>query len=119
MAKIFLPPGCMGVGDGDDKRMANKPGGHLTLDDSDPRDAKILRKLQNQDYAQAGLVDAGPEKFAVRNTQAEGRWCRTCGRLWHAWAKICSKCGQETVLESEMDRTLPEGQYAPFGPVAN
>jgi hypothetical protein len=101
------------------KFMANKPGGHLYLDDTDPVQARALKKLGGQDYAQAGLVDAGPEKFAVRNTQTEGRWCRTCGRLWHAWAKVCSKCGQETVLESEMDRTLPEGQYAPFGPVAN
>lgn len=60
MVKVNLPPGCAGIADGDWKRMANRPGGHIELDDTDPLERHQLAKLRNQDYASAGLVDAGP-----------------------------------------------------------
>ena len=66
MVRVNVPPGCAGIADGDWRRMADKPGGFITLDDTDPFEKRQLQKLKNQDYASAGLVDAGPEKFVVR-----------------------------------------------------
>ena len=112
MPRIPLPPGCVGFADGDRKIPAEKgPGGYfVNLDDGDPQ----LRKLRNQDYASAGLVDAGPEKFFVRRGP-EGRWCPAChnNTIHHSWTRSCPSCGAETVPESQMARDLPEGQYQP------
>jgi hypothetical protein len=111
MPRIQLPPGCAGFADGDRKYMAERgPGSFVHLDDSDPGDANALRKLRNQDYASAGLVDANPEKFYIRNSRLQGRWCRTCNHLWYAWRTTC--CGAETVPESQMDRPKLE-KYTP------
>lgn len=119
MPRVNLPPGCAGIADGNWKRFADKPGGILHLDDTDPVEAHQLKKLRNQDYASAGLVDAGPEKFFVRSGP-EGRWCPSCTSrtIYHSWTKICPGCGCETVPESQMPRTKPAGQYMPFGPVS-
>ena len=57
--------------------MANRPGGFVNIDDTDPAGQRALAKLASQDYASAGLVDAGPEKFFVRRGP-EGRWCPHC-----------------------------------------
>lgn len=107
MARVNLPDGCRGFADGDDKFMASKgPGGYfVNLDESDPRDRRALAKLKNQDYASAGLVDAGPEKAFIRGSRTEGRYCIRHNRLWNSWNRICPKCGDETVLESEMDKS--------------
>lgn len=116
MGKIFLPPGCMGIADGDRKFMAKKGegGNYLNLDPADPVEARAIQKLKNQDYASAGLVDAGPEKqFISRTARSEGRWCRVCNRLWHAWAQTCSKCGSETIPEAEMDTSSRLDKYIP------
>ena len=77
-------------------------------------EALTLLKLKNQDYASAGLVDAGPEKFFVRKGP-EGRWCPACpnNTIHHSWTRTCPSCGGETVPESEMARDLPGGQYMP------
>ena len=98
--------------------MANRPGGFVNIDDTDPAGKRALQKLASQDYASAGLVDAGPEKFFVKRGP-EGRWCPACpnSTIWHSWTKTCPSCGAETVPESEMNRDLPEGQYMPFGPI--
>jgi hypothetical protein len=115
MPRIQLPPSCGGFADGDRKYLAeNGPGSFVNIDDSDPAGAMALRKLKNQDYASAGLVDAGPEKFFVRRGP-EGRWCPHCPArtIWHSWARTCPECGGETVPESEMARDLPGGQYMP------
>ena len=101
MPRINLPPGCAGFADGDRKYYADKPGGFVNLDPD--RDANALRKLKNQDYASAGLVDAGPEKQFIRDKRKNGRWCRSCNRIWHAWALTCSKCGEETVAEADLE----------------
>jgi hypothetical protein len=117
--RVFLPPGCAGFADGDDKFMArNGPGSFVSLDDTDPVEARALRKLKAQDYASAGLVDAGAEKFYVRRGP-EGRWCPHCpnNTIHHSWTRTCPKCGGETVPESEMTREKPGGQYMPFGPM--
>jgi hypothetical protein len=114
VSRINLPPGCAGFADGDKKYYADKPGGHVELDDV--KDANALRKLKNQDYASAGLVDAGPEKQFIRDPRKNGRWCPDCHFLGHSWMKTCSRCvrnGREvaTVPESEMPMDLPEGPY--------
>jgi hypothetical protein len=109
--RINLPPGCAGFSDGDRKYLAqNGPGSFVNLDAD--RDANALRKLKNQDYASAGLVDAGPQKEFIRDERKQGRWCRNCNRLWHSWTKTC-RCGTDTIPEGEMVLTLPEGQYQP------
>jgi hypothetical protein len=104
MPRINLPPGCAGFADGNTKYMAeNGPGSYVNIDDTDPMGKRALRKLKSQDYASAGLVDAGPEKFIVSPKKGtEGRWCRPCIRSYHGWTKECPKCGGETILESEL-----------------
>ena len=119
MPRIFLPEGCAGFADGDKKYMAERgAGSFVNLDDSDPADRRALKKLAGQDYASAGLVDAGPEKFFVKRGP-EGRYCPACPNqtIWHSWTKHCPDCGADTVPESQMTRVQPEGQYMPFGPV--
>jgi hypothetical protein len=101
MPKINLPPGCNGFADGDRKYIADKPGGSVYLDPD--RDANALRKLKNQDYASAGLVDAGPEKQFIKDNKKQGRWCQACHRLWQPWSNTCVKCGEGTIPESEME----------------
>lgn len=93
--------------------MAGRPGTFITLDDTDPVEQRQLAKLRNQDYASAGLVDAGPEKFSVDSRKGpEGRWCRPCVRSYHSWTKICPKCNGETIPESELN--LPRmTEYVP------
>ena len=110
MPRIPLPPGCFGFADGNRKILADRgPGGFfVNLEDGDPQ----LAKLRNQDYASAGLVDAGPEKFfTVRKD--DGRWCKPCRRVWNRWSAVCPKCGRDTVPEAEMPRDLPAGPYVP------
>jgi hypothetical protein len=110
MPRVNLPPGCFGFADGDRKYIAERgPGSFINLEDGSPQ----LAKLRGQDYASAGLVDAGPEKFfTVRRD--DGRWCPPCRFLAHAWAHACPKCGRDTVPESQMPaRELPAGPYTP------
>lgn len=119
MPRVQLPPGCAGFADGDYKLMAERgPGSYVNIDDTDPAGKRALQKLAAQDYASAGLVDAGPEKFFVRRGP-EGRWCPHCpnNTIHHSWTAECPSCHMPTVPESEMARTKPEGQYMPFGPV--
>lgn len=111
MPRVNLPPGCAGFADGNKKYLAEKGAGSFVNLDSD-RDANALRKLKSQDYASAGLVDAGPQKEFILDSRRQGRWCSTCNRIWHSWTKVC-RCGNETVPESEMIRELPDGQYMP------
>lgn len=105
MPKINLPPGCNGFADGDRKYLSAKPGGSVYLDDD--KDANALRKLKNQDYASAGLVDAGPEKQFVGKTSKPGMWCHQCNFLGHAWMQSCNKCGGPTIPEPDMERPPP------------
>ncbi|SRR6266567_5828306 len=101
MVRVNLPPGCAGFADGDKKFMAERgAGSFVNLEDGSPQ----LAKLRNQDYASAGLVDAGPEQYALSDKRANGRWCVACTRLWHSWSLVCSKCGRDTIPESEMIR---------------
>jgi hypothetical protein len=99
MPKVNLPPGCNGFADGNRKYLAERgPGSFVHLDDE-----VQLRKLKNQDYASAGLVDAGPEKyFIIRGP--EGRFCQECpdNTIWHSWTRNCPSCGSATITESEM-----------------
>ena len=119
MPRVQLPPSCGGFADGNQKYLAERgPGSFVNIDDTDPAGQRALKKLQAQDYASAGLVDAGPEKFFVKSGP-EGRWCPHCPArtIWHSWTRNCPECGGETIPESEMARDLPDGQYMPFGPV--
>lgn len=113
MPRVQLPPGCAGFADGNYKLMAeNGPGSFVNIDDTDPAGQRALAKLKSQDYASAGLVDAGPEKFFVKQGP-EGRWCKGCNTLWHPWTTVCERCNLETIPESEMSRERPAGQYIP------
>lgn len=111
MPRVLLPPGCGGFADGDRKILAERgPGSFVNLEDGDPQ----LAKLRSQDYASAGLVDAGAEKFYVRRGP-EGRWCPACtnNTIHHSWTRSCPSCGGATVPESEMTRTRLDGPYRP------
>jgi len=115
LPRVYLPPSCGGFADGDHKYLAERgPGSYVNIDDTDPAGKMALRKLAGQDYAAAGLVDAGPEKFFVRRGP-EGRWCPHCpvNTIHYSWTKVCPSCGGETVPESEMARKLPDGPYRP------
>ena len=115
MPRVQLPPSCGGFADGNQKFLAERgPGSWVNIDDTDPVGRRALQKLKNQDYASAGLVDAGPEKFFVKRGP-EGRWCPACpnNTIHHSWTRTCPHCGAETVPESEMARDLPGGQYMP------
>jgi hypothetical protein len=115
MPRVNLPPGCMGFSDGNTKFKAeNGAGSFVNIDDTDPVGRRAMEKLKKQDYASAGLVDAGPEKFFVKKGP-EGRWCESCpsNTIYHSWTKYCPKCYRETVPESRMTRELPSGQYIP------
>ena len=115
MPRINLPPSCAGFADGNVKYMAERgPGSFVHIDDTDPAGQRALKKLAGQDYASAGLVDAGPEKHFVRGGP-EGRFCPHCpnNTIWHSWTKRCPDCDGETIPESEMARDLPAGQYVP------
>lgn len=105
MARVNLPPGCAGFKAADGTRYVAKPGTHVDVDD------RHMPALRSQDYASAGLVDAGAEKFYVTRGP-EAMWCRQCIRSWHNWTKTCPKCGQETIPESELN--LPKlAEYIP------
>lgn len=105
MTRVNLPPGCMGFKAEDGTRYTAKPGTHVDVDD------RHMPALRNQNYAQGGLVDAGPEKFYTTKGP-EGRWCPDCLKLWHSWTKYCNLCQQPTIPESEM--VLPKlEEYIP------
>lgn len=119
MPRVQLPPGCLGFADGDKKFMAERgPGSFVNIDDTDPVGKMALKKMANQDYASAGLVDAGPEKFVARKGP-EGRWCPECpnNTIWHSWKRTCPDCNSATIPESEMaHREVTMDDY--FPPIA-
>jgi hypothetical protein len=83
-------------------------GSFVNLEDGSPQ----LKKLKGQDYAAAGLVDAGAEKFYTV-TKRDGKWCPDCRRVWNRWNHACPRCGGDTLPEAEMPRDLPAGPYTP------
>lgn len=108
MPRVQLPPGCLGFRASDGRKIPaeNGAGSFANVDD------KYMPALKNQEYASAGLVDAGPEKFfTVKGPQ--GRWCAACTFLAHGWAIVCPKCGRDTIPEAEMNRPKLDGQYIP------
>ena len=114
MPRVQLPPGCMGFADGNQKFPAERgAGSFVNIDDTDPVGRMAMQKLKNQDYASAGLVDAGPEKFFVKRGP-EGRWCSSCpsNTIFHSWTKHCPSCGAVTIPESEMEHVKME-KYIP------
>jgi Zn finger protein HypA/HybF involved in hydrogenase expression len=108
MTRVNLPPGCMGFKAQDGTRYMAKPGTFVDVADHH------MAALKNNDYAVAGLVDAGAEKHFIKGGP-QGRWCPWCpnNTIWHSWTKKCPACGMETVPESEMSRVKLEGQYRP------
>ena len=91
-ARVQPSPSCGGFADGNTKYLAERgPGSFVNIDDTDPAGRLALRKLKAQDYASAGLVDAGPEKFFVRSGP-EGRWCPHCANntIFHSWTRSLS-----------------------------
>ena len=108
MVKVNLPPGCCGFKAQDGTRYVAKPGTSVDVAEHH------MAALKKNDYAQAGLVDAGAEKIVVHGGP-EGRWCPACpnNTIWHSWTKTCPDCHAATVPESEMSRVKLEGQYLP------
>ena len=98
----------MGFKADDGTRYVAKPGTFVNVDD------KHMPALKQQQYASAGLVDAGAEKFFVK-AGPEGMWCPSCpnNTIWHHWKTVCPDCGADTVPESEMSRERLPGQYQP------
>lgn len=110
MPRINLPPGCYGFSDdgGATKIIAERgPGSFVNIDDP-----VVLKKLKNQDYASAGLVDAGPEKFFARKGP-EGMWCGKCPKMYYKWHKECPKGHGPTIPESELVLPVLE-EYIPL-----
>lgn len=105
MAKVLLPPGCMGFKASDGTRYTARPGTFVHVED------RHMGALREQQYASAGLVATEEKFFAV--TRDDGRWCKPCRRVWNRWNAVCPKCGEDTVPESEMPRELPAGPYQP------
>jgi hypothetical protein len=107
VTKVLLPPGCCGFKAADGTRYVAKPGTSVDVADHH------MAALKNQDYASAGLVDAGAEKFYV-NRGPEGRWCPACpnNTIYHSWTKTCPDCGADTIPEGEMSRVKLE-EYIP------
>lgn len=89
----------MGFKADDGTRYVAKPGTFVDVADHH------IGALKNQNYAQGGLVDAGPEKMFVRGGP-QGTWCPECpcNTIYHSWTKECPQCGGTTVPESEMVR---------------
>lgn len=108
MTRVNLPPGCMGFKATDGTRYVAKPGTHVDVAEHH------MSALKSQDYASAGLVDAGPEKQFIRDTKKQGRWCKNCNRLWNAWNSVCTKCGEETIPETEME--MPQANLGHYSP---
>jgi hypothetical protein len=108
MTRVNLPPGCLGFKADDGTRYVAKPGTFVEVED------RHMPALKNQQYASAGLVDAGPEKHFIRSGP-EGRWCASCpsNTIYHAWKTICPRCGAETLPESGMERIKLPGHYMP------
>jgi Zn finger protein HypA/HybF involved in hydrogenase expression len=93
----------MGFKADDGTRYVAKPGTFVDVADHH------MASLKNQDYASAGLVDAGAEKLFVRGGP-QGRWCPACpcNTIYHSWTKVCPQCGADTVPEAEMVRNKLE-----------
>lgn len=92
--KVQLPPGCSGFDCADGtKYKANRKGGTVEVSD---RHAKAINSGQ---YGDTGFVSA---KGALSMGTKDGRWCQNCNRIWNAWNKVCSKCGQATLSEDEL-----------------
>lgn len=108
MTRVNLPPGCMGFKAQDGTRYVAKPGTFVDVADHH------LAALKNNNYAQGGLVDAGPEKLYIKGGP-QGRWCPSCpsNTIHHSWTRTCPKCGADTVPESEMEKNKLEGHYVP------
>lgn len=108
MTRVNLPPGCMGFKADDGTRYVAKPGTHVDVAEHH------MAALKTNNYAQGGLIDAGPEKHFIRSGP-EGKWCSSCvsNTIHHSWTKNCPGCGAQTVPESQMSRERPAGQYVP------
>jgi hypothetical protein len=87
--KVNLPPGCYGFDAKDGTRYnANRPGGHVTVDD---RHARAINQGQ---YGQQDFISAkGAQSFGTK----AGQLCESCGRTWNAWNSVCPKCDIPTV----------------------
>ena len=111
MPRVQLPPGCAGFADGNTKYMAERGAGELRQHRRHrSRGQRALKKLKAQDYASAGLVDAGPEKFFVKQGP-EGRWCPGCRTIWHSWTK-CAPVRPGDDPRVEMSRDYPRAVHA-------
>ena len=82
MTRVNLPPGCAGFKAQDGTRYVAKPGTFVDVADHH------MAALKNNDYAIAGLVDAGAEKLFIRKGP-EGKWCPhcPCNTIYHGWKK--------------------------------
>jgi hypothetical protein len=108
LTRVLLPPGCLGFKADDGTRYVAKPGTSVDVAEHH------MAALKNQQYASAGLVDAGAEKMFIKGGP-EGRWCPgcPCNTIHHSWTRNCPKCGGETIPESEMIRERLPGHYQP------
>lgn len=89
MAKINLPPGCIGLDCKDGtKYTADRPGGSVEVTD---RHSDAVKGGQFSGDANL-LSGAAPLSFGTKRS----RRCAPCGRIWNAWSTECPKCGEPT-----------------------
>jgi hypothetical protein len=93
MSQTFtLPPGCRGFTTADGQTLRSSSNGTITLEDNHA--SRLLRSA----HASTGLVSAQSHRLGTKT----GRWCVSCSRLWQAWTTRCHRCGELTLLESEV-----------------
>lgn len=90
MARVQLPPGCMGLEMSDGTRYDAKPGGAVDVDD---RHARTINRSSN---GQLGLISTS-RMYALGTRK--GRLCTGCHFLAQAWSETCPRCGAPTTEE--------------------
>lgn len=95
MSRLNLPPGCRSIRMEDGTRyVAAREGGHVEVAD---QHVSLINGMRGN--GEGGLLNAGFRDFGVTTKGKSGRWCQQCRRLWYAWAKVCPRCGTDTVPE--------------------
>lgn len=94
MAKVQLPPGCYGFECKDGTKYTGKPGTSVDVSD---RHAEALKKSQ---FGGDGHLIGHVGRLSIGTK--DGKWCRSCNRLWNVWNSTCPKCGTATESEAEM-----------------
>lgn len=90
--RVELPSGCYGLDvPGGGRYNATRPGGHVTVNDSDARRIK-------KSNGESGMLTAGA-RLTIGTRRGQRCTSQTCGFLAQAWATKCPRCDSPTVEE--------------------